>query len=80
MQIRHLDRVVVHQPDRADPGAREIRSGRTAQAADADDQDARTLQPHLACVSLCVSLARSSTIYLDDAPSSPISGRISCRP
>ena len=48
LEVRQLDRIGVHQPERADAGGGEVERGRRAEAPHADHHDARPLQPALA--------------------------------
>ena len=47
VQVRHLDRISVHQPQRPDPRRRQVCGSRTPQAAHAHDQDPRSPEPQL---------------------------------
>lgn len=48
MQVRRLDHVMVNQPDSANAGASQVRSGGTPEAADADDEHSGALETELA--------------------------------
>ena len=47
LQVADVDRVVVHEADRADAGRREVHRRRRSQAAGADAEHARGLEPLL---------------------------------